>query len=67
MVNLITCKKYYNLRDGKDAGFRNGPVFAVYRDKRGKLLHDLALFIDRKQADKYKKHIKGTLECLYQN
>lgn len=51
----------------KDAGFRKGVVFAVYRDKRGKLLHDLALFIDRREADKYKEHIKGVLECLYQN
>ena len=42
-------------------------MFAVYRDKKGKLLHDLSLFTDRKWADVYRKHIKGTLECLYQN
>ena len=67
MVSLITLKKYYDLKAGKDVGFRKGVVFAVFRDKRGKLLHDLSLFTDRKQADVYRKHIKGTLECLYQN
>ena len=61
MVNLVTLKKYYDVKAGK------GVVFAVYRDKKGKLLHDLSLFTDRKRADVYRKHIKGTLECLYQN
>ena len=67
MVSLITLKKYYDLKGGKDAGFRKGMVFAVYRDKRGKLLHDLSLFTDKKRADEYKRHIKGILECIYQN
>ena len=67
MVSLITLKKYYDLKACKDSGFRKGMVFAVYRDKRGKLLHDLSLFTDKKRADEYKKQIKGILECLYQN
>ena len=54
MVSLVTLKKYYDVKAGKDAGFRKGVVFAVYRDKRGKLLHDLSLFTDRKQADVYR-------------